>query len=423
MARTWFGTDGVRGSANTELTPELVLALGTGRRPHHHRHHVPDRPRHPQVRPHAAGRTRCGPGQRGGRCRRRRGPAHAGPGLAGRQAGPARRGHLGVPQSVRRQRDQAVRGGRHQAQRGTGAGHRGRAPPGPRPGAQGTPTARGPRGGDHPHRARPRGPPTWSTWRRHPRRSTTGRAAGGGGQCQRQRIRPGRRVFEQLGAEVVAIGRRARRHQHQLRLRLDGHRAVEPGRGGARGAPRPRPRRRRRPAARRRRDRRAGRRRLAAGPVRPRPGRSRPAGRQHGGGHRDDQSRVPPGHGAAGDPREGDRRRRPPRAVRHRQRGLLARRGTVRSHHLPPAGHDGRRTAHRTRPRGSAGPDRLVAVGAAGRLHRGRSPDPGQRARRRHLAVRRGRGHRHGRRAGAGGHGGHRAGAGAARAAPSRWSG
>ena len=28
MARTWFGTDGVRGSANTELTPELVLALG-----------------------------------------------------------------------------------------------------------------------------------------------------------------------------------------------------------------------------------------------------------------------------------------------------------------------------------------------------------------------------------------------------------
>ena len=28
MARTWFGTDGVRGSANTELSPELVLALG-----------------------------------------------------------------------------------------------------------------------------------------------------------------------------------------------------------------------------------------------------------------------------------------------------------------------------------------------------------------------------------------------------------
>ena len=28
MPRTWFGTDGVRGSANTELTPELVMALG-----------------------------------------------------------------------------------------------------------------------------------------------------------------------------------------------------------------------------------------------------------------------------------------------------------------------------------------------------------------------------------------------------------
>ena len=28
MSRTWFGTDGVRGNANTELTPKLVLALG-----------------------------------------------------------------------------------------------------------------------------------------------------------------------------------------------------------------------------------------------------------------------------------------------------------------------------------------------------------------------------------------------------------
>ena len=28
MPRTWFGTDGVRGNANTELTPELALALG-----------------------------------------------------------------------------------------------------------------------------------------------------------------------------------------------------------------------------------------------------------------------------------------------------------------------------------------------------------------------------------------------------------
>ena len=28
MARTWFGTDGVRGVANVEVTPELVLALG-----------------------------------------------------------------------------------------------------------------------------------------------------------------------------------------------------------------------------------------------------------------------------------------------------------------------------------------------------------------------------------------------------------
>ena len=45
---------------------------------------------------------------------------------------------------------------------------------------------------------------------------------------------------------------------------------------------------------------RPGRRRLAPGPVRPRPGRPGPAGRQHRGGHRDDQSRVPPGHGGAG---------------------------------------------------------------------------------------------------------------------------
>ena len=66
------------------------------------------------------------------------------------------------------------------------------------------------------------------------------------------RTRLARPVFERLGADVVVIGDDAERHEHQRRLRGD-----VPGRRG-RGRPRPRcrprhrPRRRRRPADRRR---------------------------------------------------------------------------------------------------------------------------------------------------------------------------
>ena len=54
------------------------------------------------------------------------------------------------PQPVPGQRDQAVRGRRTKLTEELETGRRGRAPPGPRPGAQRTPTARGPRCGDHP---------------------------------------------------------------------------------------------------------------------------------------------------------------------------------------------------------------------------------------------------------------------------------
>ena len=82
---------------------------------------------------------------------------------------------------------------------------------------------------------------------------------------------------------------------------------------------------------------------------------------EHRGGHRDDQPRVPPGHGRAGHPGEGDRRRRSPRPGRHRQGGLLPRGRAVRSHHLPAPGHHRRRPADRAGPGRPAGAGRLVA--------------------------------------------------------------
>ena len=123
-------------------------------------------------------------------------------------------------------------------------------------------------------------------------------------------------VYERLGAEVVAIGCEPDgtninagcgststgtlagavvEHRADLGLALDGDAdrllAVDRrGHGGQRGR--------------------------APGPVRPRPGRAGPAGRQHRGGHGHDQPRVPPGHGGAGHHRQGDPGRGPPRPGR-----------------------------------------------------------------------------------------------------------
>ena len=57
-----FGTDGVRGVANTELTPELALALGRAAARVLGGDRCAGRPRHPPVGPAARGRARRRPG-------------------------------------------------------------------------------------------------------------------------------------------------------------------------------------------------------------------------------------------------------------------------------------------------------------------------------------------------------------------------
>ena len=124
-----FGTDGVRGVANTELTAEFSLRLGRaaarvlGR---WRRTTVVRRWRHPGVdadaRRRAVGRVR-------GR-RRRRGPARRGADADGRLRGAASRSDGGdglrLAQPVPRQRHQAVRRRRDQAVRRRRIGDRAR---------------------------------------------------------------------------------------------------------------------------------------------------------------------------------------------------------------------------------------------------------------------------------------------------------
>ena len=95
-----------------------------------------------------------------------------------------------------------------------------------------------------------------------------------------------------------------------------------------------------------------GRRRRPPGPVRPRPGQPWSPGRQHGGGDRHDQPRIPPGHGVARHRRPGDRRGRPPRAGRARRRRPRPGRRAVGPHHLPHPIDHRRRHPHRDRPGG-----------------------------------------------------------------------
>ena len=105
-------------------------------------------------------------------------------------------------------------------------------------------------------------------------------------------------IFRRLGADLDARGGRARRPQHQPRLRL--HARGGAGRAGASRRLRHglRLRRRRRPRAGGGPQRRGGGRRRADGARRAPPARARPAARRRRGGHGDDQLRLPPRHGA-----------------------------------------------------------------------------------------------------------------------------
>ena len=225
MARTWFGTDGVRGSANTELTPELVLALGR-----------------------AVARTITATTFLIGRDTRRSGPmlqAALGAGLASEGADVVDVGVLPTPAlawlSVKRDLPAVVISASHNpfGDNGIklfGAGgtklteeleqaiedelHRVLDPglKGPRPlEGHGVGTVR--------VRARPRCR-LCRVPGRHPRRPPARRPAGRGRQRQRQRLGAGRRSVRAAGRRGDRHRRRARRHQHQRRLRVDRHRAA-----------------------------------------------------------------------------------------------------------------------------------------------------------------------------------------------------
>ncbi len=115
---------------------------------------------------------------------------------------------------------------------------------------------------------------------------------------ERGHLPSGARDLPSPGRRCRDRGRRARRAQHQRRLRLHPRRGAGPAGGGGRVRRGLRLRRRRRPRAGGGPRGRGGRRRRAARPVRAAPARLRaPAGRRRG-GDRDDQLRLPSGDAA-----------------------------------------------------------------------------------------------------------------------------
>ena len=109
MRRSSFGTDGVRGRANDELTPEVAARLRPRRRPRPRRPSAARRPRHaPQQRDAGRGGLR----RRGLGGRRRRRPRRAADARRRRALRPRRRRRgrrLGLAQPLRRQRAQGPR--------------------------------------------------------------------------------------------------------------------------------------------------------------------------------------------------------------------------------------------------------------------------------------------------------------------------
>ena len=241
-----FGTDGVRGLANVELTPELVMALGRAAA----RALGGAAARGPSAASSSAG-TRAGrarscrpPSRPGWRARASTWStsgvlADAGGGLPLGRASGTGGGHLRIAQPLWGQRGQVFRRRRYQALR------RGR----------GRPRSRARRcswrrtnGREHPTgagvgRISP-DPGALARYERYvselPGGQAPGRPAGGARLRQRRRVpqrSPGFRRRRRRRGERA--GRRARRGQHQRRVRLD--RPPPPGRDGGEPARRPGP--------------------------------------------------------------------------------------------------------------------------------------------------------------------------------------
>ena len=351
-----FGTDGVRGHADTELTPHLVTALGPRRGAGAGRRSGRDRSGHAGLRAPHRGRPRGRPRRRRVDRRQRRRRPH--PGRGPRLDDPVRdRGHdLGLPQRLRRQRHQVLRRRRAEAERrgrGTSGGRARRPAPRarsrrPRPRTRSTTRSAPP--GSTPWWLRSRTAPwrasTWS-WTAPTARRRAGRRAPSNGSEPRVEVihaSPdgtninagcGSTHPEDLQARVLAVGADA-----GLAFDGDADRVLGVDADG-----------------------RAGRRRSPHRHLRRGPSPAGRAGRRHRRGDGDGQPRLPLGHGGQRHPGRGDRGRRPVRARSVGPRWLVPRGRAVRPRHLPRAGHDRGRPAHR-RP----GPGRRA----------GRGPDPGR---------------------------------------------
>ena len=217
--RKLFGTDGVRGVAGEVLTAELALALGRAAT-------AECEAARPQVlivrdtresgemleAALAAGIAAAGGDALLGRRAADAGRVDPRPPL---QPRPGRR-RLGLPQPLPRQRDQVLRRRRDEARRrGRGGDRGGGAARRRRPGAVGRSRARKLEGAldDYLRELRGHFPLDLSG-----RRVLLDCANGA-------TYRAAPAIFERLGAEVETIADRARRAQHQRRLRLDPHRA------------------------------------------------------------------------------------------------------------------------------------------------------------------------------------------------------
>ena len=170
---------------------------------------------HAHFRVHARGRAGGGSCCRGRRCLSMRAAADARHRVSDARAA-AVGGHRGqrIAQSVRRQRHQVLLGGGHQTARRGRGGDRdndGEAD-GVRPSAE-----LGKAGASK----TPRGATSNSARARFHRSSTCAACVWWSTARTARTITSRRRVFHELGAEVVADRRRAERHEHQRRLRRD----------------------------------------------------------------------------------------------------------------------------------------------------------------------------------------------------------
>ena len=253
MARKYFGTDGIRGRANGVITPELALKVGQAAGLDVQARRAPPprayRQGHPALRLHDRDRA----GRRlhlgwHGRAADRPDADAGGRHAHALHARRSRRDDLGLAQPLRRQRHQAVRSGRLQAQRRHRA--QDRSADGRRPHQEARQERRPRPRQAHRGRARPL---------HRIRQAHAAAHHGSRGPARGRRLRQRRRLPRGAGSAVGARRRggldrrRARRLQHQPRLRLDLARGALPQ--GARAARRyrHRARRRRRPRDHRRR--------------------------------------------------------------------------------------------------------------------------------------------------------------------------